>query len=250
MYARVGDINLTLQSLGYKYRNNPHKIINSHGSKLLKICKSFKCFIVNDLTVENRVFDGDYTFTKGDKKSQNNIIIANTVALKNIDKFKILDICWNPWNHKPVTLDIKLRPPNKDTIISATEDILTCYATETPKGHQQIDNSCVIWENYKAITAVDADIIKYSIDGILQNPNARNMVLLVSKLSFSLYKAAIISQGKLNRTSMNNNMNEMIMGKKQVEWDCYETTSREQTKCRRLKKHFEEKGKTNDQSTL
>ena len=52
MNARVGDVNLNLHSLCYKYRRNPDKIINLHGRELLKICKSFKCFIVNNLTVE------------------------------------------------------------------------------------------------------------------------------------------------------------------------------------------------------
>ena len=202
--------------------------------------------------------------------------------MKNIDTFKILDICWNPSDHKPVTLDIRLRPPNQSRIISASEDILTCYATKTPRRNQKIDNSYVNWETYKAITTVDASTIKYNIEGILQNPNASNMDLLVSRLSSSLYNAAITSQVKLSRSTMDNSMNEnnQILNTmdlqntvlhtelnfwshvlssndskslwERINWNGTVTRQHQGNKPNvdELKKHFEEKGKTNNQSTL
>ena len=86
--CRIG--NLLQKSRGkYKYRDNPDTETNSHGVFLVDICNSLKCFPLNNLTYNNKVFDGKFTFYKGRKKSQNDIILGNLKALNNIEKFTI-----------------------------------------------------------------------------------------------------------------------------------------------------------------
>ena len=72
--ARVADVKL--QWKNYIYRVNPDPVINLHGLELLKICKSFKCYILNNLTKGNNIFDGKITFRKGERSSQNDILIS------------------------------------------------------------------------------------------------------------------------------------------------------------------------------
>ena len=64
MNGRVGDVKTKLP-VGMVYRANVDSVVNDHGKEILKICKSFKCFIVNNLDFNGKKFDGDFTFQKG-----------------------------------------------------------------------------------------------------------------------------------------------------------------------------------------
>ena len=56
----------------YAYIPNPDIILNSHGRELVKICESFKCYIVNNLPKGNiRVI------------KEHRLIIANRQGLRN-----------------------------------------------------------------------------------------------------------------------------------------------------------------------
>ena len=63
------------------YRENPDIKIQT--------CKSFKVYVVNNLTNGDVEYDGDFTFHKGDRKSQNDILLANRNGLISIDSFEI-----------------------------------------------------------------------------------------------------------------------------------------------------------------
>ena len=72
MNGRVADIKTKLPA-GMVYRPNVDSVMNDHGKEIIKICKSFKCFIVNNLNFNGKIFDGEFTFYKGGRKSQNDI---------------------------------------------------------------------------------------------------------------------------------------------------------------------------------
>ena len=74
MNGRVGTMK---SSEGLVYRQNVDNVLNDHGKEILKICKAFKCFIINNLNFNEKIFDGDFTFQKGGRKSQNDIILSN-----------------------------------------------------------------------------------------------------------------------------------------------------------------------------
>ena len=92
-----GDLNTRFGQLSRKmgpdkmYSVNPDKEVNSHGKTLINICKSYKCYILNNLDFGDKIFDGNFTYRKKDKKSQVDVCLANTAALKHIDNFTIHD---------------------------------------------------------------------------------------------------------------------------------------------------------------
>ena len=93
----------------YKYRENPDTVMNSHGRFLVDLCKSCKCFVLNNLTCDNRIFDGKFTFCKGGRKSQNDICISNSSGLENIKSFNIHDLSFNFSDHSAISCDVELK---------------------------------------------------------------------------------------------------------------------------------------------
>ena len=67
MNGRVGDVNYRLPK-SMTYSPNVDKVVNSHGNEIISICKSFKCFIVNNLVYNTKTFMGDFTFNKANLK--------------------------------------------------------------------------------------------------------------------------------------------------------------------------------------
>ena len=79
--SRVGGIAATPPLPQAKYRPNPDVGSNSHGKTLKKICKSFKCYVLNNLSLQDRGFDGKITYCKGD------LCLSNIAGLQVINTF-------------------------------------------------------------------------------------------------------------------------------------------------------------------
>ena len=68
--SRVGDIKVVPLVERAMYRTNPDKEVNANGNILKRVCKNFKCYVVNNLSTLDKYFDGKITFNKGGRKSQ------------------------------------------------------------------------------------------------------------------------------------------------------------------------------------
>ena len=88
MNGRIGDVKYTLPT-NMEYLPNVDNVINDHGKEILKICRSFRCFIVNNLKIQNKIFKSDFTFFKGKTGSQNDICLVNNLEM--IRAFSILE---------------------------------------------------------------------------------------------------------------------------------------------------------------
>ena len=158
--------------------------------------------------MDNRVFDGNYTFKKADRKSQNDFLISNMFGLSNINEFKILDICWNPSDHKPVTLIANIHLPIKDVRKAASADILTFYADTLPRKQRKINTSNVNWDTYKTIAMVDLERFQIDAISLQQSLDINNMDLFVRNLSSSLYNAVTVAETKPGRNVAIDQMSE------------------------------------------
>ena len=65
-------------------------------------------FPINHLKYKNKAFDGDYTYYKGNKRSQTDIVFTNLKGLKQIDSFTIIRDNWHTSDHLPIGVDIEL----------------------------------------------------------------------------------------------------------------------------------------------
>ena len=96
--GRFGNL-IKLPMAWAKYRPNPDKEINSHGKTLKSISSSYNCFILNNLSLPNRHFDGNFTFRKGDRKSQADVCFSNHTGIDFIESFEVIELGWKPSDH-------------------------------------------------------------------------------------------------------------------------------------------------------
>ena len=120
---------------------------------MIKICKAFNFFFVNNLTKETTEFDGDFAFRKGDRKSQNDILITNSNGLSKIESFNIYNtINWNPSDHSPISVNVSISIIHKNFSSIASGDILTTAGEPTITRERKINPVQVNWQTYNQLT--------------------------------------------------------------------------------------------------
>ena len=68
-------------------------------------------------------FDGKFTYHKGVKQSQNDIILGNLKALDNIETFIIHEISFNPSDRFPIVVTCKFHLRVEDFMSKAAADL-------------------------------------------------------------------------------------------------------------------------------
>ena len=149
--SRVGDLIVTPPCAQTKYRINPDQGRNAHGTVLAKFCKTFHCYVLNNLAMRNLHFDGKNTLHKGDRSSQVNLCLANLTALHAVDTFEIKDIGWNPPDHFPICTTFRLPTSVNNLAILVAEDLNTIAGMPVKKKPVKIDSGLVNWDSYAAI---------------------------------------------------------------------------------------------------
>ena len=191
----IGDTKLKLSFPGYFYRQNPDKVTNSHGDEMINICKSFKCFFLNNLTKGDVEFDGDFTFVKGNRKSQNDILVANINGLKSVDYFKIHnDIVWNPSDHSPLNVNLSVMVVHKDTSCAASADILTTAGEPKMTREKSVYADKVNWKTYNELTSANFKYLMNDLNKCMTDTNLSNINHMVDNINASLLNAAMVSK--------------------------------------------------------
>ena len=187
--SRVGDIKQKLPLSNAQYRPNVDTQINSHG-KLLKICASYDCYILNNLDIGTTQCDGDFTFFKGGRKSQNDICLSNSFGLRNVEDFTIHKIGWNFSDHFPISTTVKLDLYDSSVPVSASADILSSLGDEANKRTRKIHSSLVDWEGYSVIASREIEMLQCELDSLSAKPDSEKLNVFVEKLTSKLYKTA------------------------------------------------------------
>ena len=105
--CRYGDMNHSFQNLGVRYNVNADPTINAHGRTYgTDLCKSSNIFPINHLVFGNRKFIGDFTYYKGEKKSQIDFVYTNRNGIKMIKSFSIISENWHISDHRPIGIEI------------------------------------------------------------------------------------------------------------------------------------------------
>ena len=184
-----------------KYLPNVDKIVNDSGKEILKICRSFRCFIVNNLQFQNKNFESDFTFYKGNRKSQNDIILANMTALNAIEEFKVHNVIWNPSDHTPISVTFKLTTIKSDFSSIASADLLTERTSVEQSKPKKIITSNVDWDKFSLLVESDLSSYKHKADMLSTNSSLSNLDNLVSAFSDSIYNAAKLNSSRADEVT-------------------------------------------------
>ena len=76
----------------------------------------------NHLKVGERHFNGDFTFYKGGRQSQNDIYFSNVNGLYKVESFSVNKIGWNFSNRFPISITIALDLYDACILFAASKD--------------------------------------------------------------------------------------------------------------------------------
>lgn len=187
--ARVGDIQQKLPG-NCSYKKNIDEFVNESGRTIRSICSSYKCFVINNLNIGAVKCDGDFTFDKGGRKSQNDLILANKYSLTLIREFKIHEVGWNPSDHTPVSVNVDLDVTDKNLPVAVSHDILYQHNNDEIRKPKKIHPEGIDWVKYKTMVENDYNTYDRVIQQLQTEPKLQTLDKSVNMLSDSLYKCA------------------------------------------------------------
>ena len=105
-----GDLNSRMGCLkelnGFAYTDNIDTEINQHGRQLLNICRENRLVPLNMLKHGRTQFPSDFTFKKGNVKSQNDWILVSKNTIKNVSNFCLVGELADISDHTPVAAEL------------------------------------------------------------------------------------------------------------------------------------------------
>ena len=111
-----GDINCRFGNLNTAFKNRKSYTMNiditsnHHGRTYgIDLCNSTNLIPINHLKYGNTYFQGDFTYHKGDKRSQIDFAFTNNTGLKLIKDFSIIADNWHLSDHRPLLLEINVQ---------------------------------------------------------------------------------------------------------------------------------------------
>ena len=199
--ARVGDIKQKLP-LYCSYRQNVDEFVNDSGRTVRSICESYNCFVINNMNIGEVACDGDYTFEKGGRTSQNDILISNQSGLLKIKRFHIHQIGWNPSDHTPISVNVDLDVTDHNLVVAASQDILYDPSSDLIRKPKKIRQEQIDWESYKTLAEQDYQHYDDVVQQLRGDFKLKDMDTCVNKLTDSLYNIAntLIPQNTDNNT--------------------------------------------------
>ena len=91
----------------HQYIRNPDNVINSNGRKLMSLCAESDLVIVNGLKYRDRQFDTNFTYHRGNLKSQNDWCVTNHIeSVRSFEILEKLDVS----DHNPCGITLMYRP--------------------------------------------------------------------------------------------------------------------------------------------
>ena len=190
MNGRVGDLPQQNAPLPGFYRPNCDVTVNDHGNEIMNICKTFGCFVVNNLNSGAKVYDGNFTFQKGMRKAQNDLLLANRAALSAITEFSIYRVGWNPSDHYPISAKCSMTFTKMSVGLSASKDLLTERVITARTRGRKVRANEVDWENYMRFVENDYEEYKDDVDRLGETTSLSKLNTVVAALNNSLSRSA------------------------------------------------------------
>lgn len=201
----LGDLNSrmgTLQLKNFTHVPNPDITKNNNGTNILEnIIHQFDIIPLNGLKYKNHTFDTNFTFFRGDQRSQIDLGLTNKHALSNIKNFIICNNAPEISDHKPLYVKYHL---------------LSEYSMDhTYKAIRQINRPKA---NHSSLLRIRNDKINFNLCKNLINIHTKNIMRettetnlnntqIAQKLEKCIKSAAYISFHKNNNNNLHSNQN-------------------------------------------
>ena len=131
-----------------------------------------------------------FTFEKGGRESQNDILLANSTGLNSVEDFTIHRIGWNPSDHSPISVKVTLDIRGDMLGVRTSHDTLSDDARSSIVKATRIKPDMIDWSAYREIVENDYITFDEDVHNLQENPSLLNVDLVADKLGDSLYKVA------------------------------------------------------------
>lgn len=215
MNCRFGNLNQFMADNRLLYEENIDVTSNKHGLTYGKdLCMIGNIFPINHLIYRGKVFDGDYTYLKGNKKSQIDFIYTNADGLKIVKNFSIQKDDWHLSDHRSILLEINARRMfNSSCLLKRAKELNYEFNPNRPVivRHLGAYNLDLLAEYLRDNERMQEDVLDE-----LSNCNITNAVI---KFDCHLHDALRVA--KIKKTRPGNNAPKIAMGKANEEFDNY-----------------------------
>ena len=189
-----GDLNCRIgentKLLEFNYGKNPDKTVNANGQKLLSIIREKNFVILNHLQDCGNNFNGDYTFSRGDVKSQIDWILINKSNLHIISDFNVIQRYPEISDHKPVSCKLNL---NVSIPLETTIEILNDVLYK-PNNHSKV-------RKVKA-DAIDKDVFKNLAVEYINNSSSDERNPNIEDIEDAMKRAAQLARIKEKKSGL------------------------------------------------
>ena len=108
--SRIGDLNvISKKSLNWRYTDNCDSGINDNKIFFTDMCDILNILPLNHCIYLKKLFDGDFTYFKANKKSQIDFVLTDNVGRRNVDQFVIVHSGWHFSDHLPIDTDVRCK---------------------------------------------------------------------------------------------------------------------------------------------
>ena len=180
--SRVGDISQKLP-INCSYRSNVDKTVNEYGKLLLSVCQSFRCFVLNNMDIGKIHLAGNFTFNKGGRRSQNDIILSNSSGISSVNNLCIHDVGWKPSDHSPVSVECRLDVTDYNLSVTTSFDILSQPNCDSLSKAKKIQHEKVNWDTHKVLVEHDYRTYDDKIQKLVANQDLKNLDNAVSSFT-------------------------------------------------------------------
>ena len=118
-------------------------------------------------------------------------------ALNAIEQFKVHNVMWNPSDHTPVSVTVKLSTTKRDFCNIASADLLTERTSVEQSKPKKIITSDVDWEKFSSLVGKDYHSYKHKADALKAEKSLDNLDDLVSVFWDSVYRSATINNSQV-----------------------------------------------------
>ena len=73
------------------------------------VCNTNKIYPINHMKLYGKVYHGDYTYFKNDKRSQIDLALTNNSGRKCIASFEVVSTNWHISDHRPIALKVNIQ---------------------------------------------------------------------------------------------------------------------------------------------
>ena len=216
--SRPGDLNKLTNNSLWNFACNVDKNTNAHGRNFFAaICEDAQIMPVNHLKYKNKEFVGDFTYQKGDTRSQIDFAMTDSNGRKCIIDFIIIQDNWHLADHKPIMLKLSL-PMDIDlgTMYQRAAELNyepEHHATKKLARYNKLYN----YENIERYLVSQHEILTCSIARYIESNDIENAVVTLDNALRSAHKAPGSSIKK-----QKNNLNDInIMDKVNVSFNKY-----------------------------